>query len=81
MPCETHLLQSLVKGLSINNVVQSQACLLFRLVCQLQSVWLDKTSMKLADLQRDSSFHGTENLLQHTHVCQLTGFSSQHTGN
>lgn len=50
---ETHLLQNFVQGLSFDDVVQSHTCLLFTLVCQLQSVWLDKTSMKLPDLWRD----------------------------
>lgn len=57
---KTHLLQNFVQGLSFEEVVHSQSCLLFALVCQLQSVWLDKTSLKLSHLWRDLTFHGAE---------------------
>lgn len=57
---ETHLLQSFIQGLSLDDVVQSQSCVLLTLVCQLQSVRLDKTSVKLPDLWRDLRFHGAK---------------------
>ena len=64
---KTHLLQNFIQGLGFDNVVQSQACVLFALVCQLQSVRLDDTSLKLPNLWRDLRFHGTEYSLEATH--------------
>lgn len=64
---KTHLLQSFIQGLGFDNVVQSQSSVLFALVCQLQSVRLDKTSLKLPNLWRDLTFHGTEYSLGATH--------------
>lgn len=45
-----HLLQNLVQRLSVDDVVHRQPRLIFALVCQLQSVWPDKTLLKFPNL-------------------------------
>lgn len=44
-------MQNFIQGVGLDKVVHTQARLFLTLVCQLQSVWLDKTPMNLADLR------------------------------
>lgn len=73
---ETHLLQNFIQGLSVDDVVQSQSCLLFTLVCQLRSVRLDKTSVKLPDLWGDLRFHGAKHSVKKKQKANLLQIKS-----